>query len=274
MMAALDLDAVPLTGTIGAEVGASVQLREMDEALAARVRRLIGQCCVVVFRDQHLGAAEMAALGPKMGRVGYTAGLVKNTEFDTVYRIDNPGKANARTEDWHTDSPYSEHTAGYTMLSAAVIPPAGGDTLFINQYASYEALSEGYKRLLRGLKAEHIGIGQDYGRAKGDWPIAVHPLVRTHPESGQRALYVNIPRVMGKIVGFNEHESRQIIEYLYAQSIAVDRMYRHKWRVGDLVIWDNRCTLHAAAHDYGDATRTLFRIITDAEAPFDAPYVA
>jgi taurine dioxygenase len=105
-------------------------------------------------------------------------------------------------------------------------------------------------------------------------PQAVHPLVRTHPDTGRRALYVNVLSAMGAIEGLTEAESRVLLDYLYQHSIGLDRTYRHRWLPGDVLIWDNRCSLHAAAHDYGDEERILYRIVTEGEVPYDAPYAA
>jgi taurine dioxygenase len=268
----LPLGARPLTGGTGAEIGAGTQLRDLGDGDIATLKRLVSDWCVVVARDQFLQPQELAAFGEKLGPLDYTPGLVRNTEWENVYRIQNYGKQRASTESWHTDGCFSERPPAYTALSAATLPPVGGDTIFVNQYLAYEALSPRFKTMLRGLRAEHVWNGAPHLRDGGEAPRALHPLVRTHPLTGRRAVYIGIPRMMGLIEGLTEAESRLLTDYLYESSIAIDRTYRHQWRDGDVLIWDNRCSLHAAAHDYGEAERVLFRIVTQGEAPYEDPY--
>jgi len=263
----LDFDATPLCGNIGAEV-VGLDLRSIDADTIARVRSLVSQCCVVVFRAQHLVEDELGTFGRLLGPLTYTAGLYRNSPNADVYRVHNPGKAKAKTETWHSDSIYSERSAAYTVLAAHVLPPVGGDTLFVNQYLSYDTLSEAYRRLLRGLTVRHTISDPDFAATVSS---AVHPIVRVHPLTGRRALFINAPRAR-ELVGFTPAEGAPILDWLYQHSIAIDRMYRHRWRPGDVVIWDNRCTLHAGAHDYGDAERVLLRVMTEGEPPCDGPY--
>lgn len=260
----------PMTGTIGVEVRGGVKLADADDATIQRVKKLVSHCCVVVFREQFMEPGAMPGFAGRLAKLSYTPGLEQNSNWRDVYRIDNPGKENARTEDWHTDASFAQKPAAYSAIGAETIPEAGGDTMFLNQYISYELLSEGYKRTLRGLRLRHVGVGQGpKGSTYAEWPQAIHPIIRTHPETLRRSLFLNIPRLHGEIEGFSVAESEPIIKYLYAHSLGIDRMYRHRWAEGDFVIWDNRCTLHAAPHDYGDQTRTLYRVITEGEVPFD-----
>jgi taurine dioxygenase len=263
----------PATGTIGVEVKDGVSLASATTSDINAIKQLVSHSCVAVFRNQHMPPATMVNFAAQMAKVSYTPGLEQNTQWHDVYRIDNPGKANARTENWHTDASFALTPAAYSVLAAAEIPKAGGDTMFLNQYISYSTLSDSYKRMLRGLRLRHVGVGQGPAGSKDhEWPQQFHPIVRIHPETQRRALFINIPRLHREIEGFTEAESKPLIDFLYAHSQGIDRMYRHRWRTGDVVIWDNRCALHAAPHDYGDQTRTLYRVITEGEIPSDGPY--
>jgi taurine dioxygenase len=263
-------DAAPVTGTVGVEIARGVSLANADSSEIERIKKLVSHCCVAVFRSQFMPPETMVNFAAQMARVSYTPGLEQNTKWHNVYRIDNPGKANARTENWHTDASFAKNPAAYSILAATDIPAAGGDTMFLNQYVSYERLSDAYKKMLRGLRLRHVGVGQGpVGSRDDEWPQQLHPIVRMHPETRRRTLFVSIPRLHREIEGFTDLESKPLIEFLYAHSQGIDRMYRHRWRDGDVVIWDNRCALHAAPHDYGDQVRTLHRVITEGEVPYD-----
>lgn len=267
-------DVEPVTGTIGVEIKSGVSLAEATPGDIERIKKLVSHSCVAVFRNQFMPPESMVGFGAQLAHVSYTPGLEQNTQWHDVYRIDNPGKAYARTENWHTDASFALLPAAYSMLSAAEIPRSGGDTMFLNQYISYATLSEPYRRMLRGLRLRHVGVGQGPANSKDhEWPQQFHPIVRLHPETQRRALFINIPRLHREIEGWTEAESKPLIDFLYGHSQGIDRMYRHRWRMGDVVIWDNRCSLHAAPHDYGDQTRTLFRVITEGEKPADGAYV-
>jgi taurine dioxygenase len=268
-----ELRVVRLTGYTGVAVDVDLRLAASDPSLIRQIKLLAGHNCVTVFRGQNLAPQELARLGTAFGGLYRTPGLDPNTTWPDVYRVDNPGKANALTEDWHTDGAWGNQPPSYTILAASVLPAVGGDTLFLNQYVTYDSLSEGYKRILRGLRLRHIGVGLTDGRPKDrPWPECLHPMVRMHPETGRRALYVNVPRLHGEIEGFSKTESQTLIEFLYSNSQKLDRMYRHRWEAGDVLLWDNRCTLHSAAHDYGDAPRSLYRVMVVGETPIDGPY--
>jgi taurine dioxygenase len=270
---ALELRARPLTGSTGVEI-TGVDLGTIDDDGLARLKQLASAWCVVVLRDQRLHPSELSLLGERLGTISYTPGLIQNTDWPNVYKLVNYGKKRAVTEKWHTDGAFSERPAAYSVLMADTLPSAGGDTIFVNQYAAYEALSPAFRKLLQGLHAEHVWKGVAHLRDGEPDPQAIHPLVRTHPLTGRRALYINVLSAMGNIVGMDEAESRALLTFLHDHSIALDRTYRHRWLPGDVLLWDNRCSLHAAAHDYGDEERIMYRIVTEGERPYDEAYGA
>jgi taurine dioxygenase len=259
-----------LTGTIGARVR-GLKLADLADAQIEDVKRIVSEHCVAVFPDQYLQPRDESEFAARLGPTMLTPGDLANTEWENVARYENPGKSRAVTEAWHTDTSFLHRPPAYTILAAAVLPKTGGDTLFLNQYYSYERLSPVMQRLLQGLRVRHIVSGIQRPEEVGDRDVW-HPLVRTNPVTGRRALYMSALGRLDKIDGMTRAESRSLLGFLHDHSIAIDRMYRHRWSPGDVLIWDNRCTMHAAAHDYGDEPRTLYRILVQGEAPFEAPY--
>jgi taurine dioxygenase len=156
---------------------------------------------------------------------------------------------------WHTDSPWDTEICKGTQLYGIAIPSRGGDTLFASMYEAYDALSESLKKRLEGLKAEHAYGGR--ARKGNDLlepedrllPPAVHPVVRTHEETGRKSLYANPTHIL-RIQGLGDGESDKLIAELTDHMVATPAQYRHKWQKGDIVIWDNRCALHSATGGY------------------------
>src|SRR5690606_32853229 len=160
-----------------------------------------------------------------------------------------------RGQGWHTDGPWDHEVCKATQLYGLEIPSAGGDTLFANMYAAYAALPDDLKRRIAGLDAHYVYGGRNRTGVDllepedQDRPPTRYPLVRTHPETGRTSLYFNPFHIL-RIADVDDAESDAIIEELTAQMIVPGADYRHQWRPGDLVTWDNRCTLHAAAGGY------------------------
>jgi taurine dioxygenase len=178
-----------------------------------------------------------------------------------VLKVTNVGKGKVSTERWHCDSIFLPNPPAITMLAAQELPPAGGDTMWANQYLAYERLSAGMQRLLGGLRGRFVGNEPDAGTGERREVFAWHDLVRTHPETARKCLLVGFPGdSLAALEDMTPEESRPLLDYLYAHASQPDLIYRHHWRPGDVVMWDNRCTLHYAVHDYGDATRTLARV--------------
>jgi alpha-ketoglutarate-dependent taurine dioxygenase len=148
-----------------------------------------------------------------------------------------------------------------------VIPEAGGDTLFASQYLAYETLSEGMKRLLQELRGWHGGAKlAAYSGIKDSAAPQSHPIVRTHPETGRKGLFVN--RLYTYCIeGLTEAESWGLLDFLFDQGCRPDFTYRHQWAPGDVIMWDNRCTLHYAVHDYGEEPRVMHRTTIAGDIP-------
>ena len=257
----------PVTGSIGARVD-GIRLTELDDAGFRLIRDAFLEHCMLVFPDQFLKTEEHSAFAARWGEFSISPFVRYLDDHPGVLQLDNRGKANAVTENWHYDSSFLPTPPAMTILSARDIP-VGGDTMWSNQYHAYETLSPGMKRLLDGLRAEFAGT-RLASLAKGDVevPTSLHPVARTHPETGRLALFIGHPGdTVTRFEDMSPEESRPLIEWLYEHSTRPDRVYRHRWTAGDVVMWDNRCTMHYAVHDYGEQRRELHRISIAGDQP-------
>ncbi|MCX7361182.1 MAG: TauD/TfdA family dioxygenase [Alphaproteobacteria bacterium] len=226
----------------------------------------------VAFRDA------MARFGTPMRRVQLAqtpecadVNIISSEDRD----VQGDGKRLVNGASWHTDDSFMREPCSLTMLYGVVVPSTGGDTQFINMYAAYEALPAETRARIDDMKVLHKYKSSRTNRVAvlspeemANMPAATHPLVRTHPETGRKALYLN-PNRMEEIVGLPRAESDQLIDELVAHAIQPQFQYRHTWRQGDIVIWDNRCTMHKANADYPDGERRLMhRVIVAGTKPF------
>jgi taurine dioxygenase len=175
---------------------------------------------------------------------------------------------------WHSDTAYLDQPPMGSMLLAREIPPYGGDTEFASQYLAYEALSAEMKKLLGGLKAVNASSKADVTRTREDMIgekntkqlVAEHPVVRTHPETGRKALYVNCGHTV-RFAGMTEEESTPLLEFLFRHQVKADFTCRFSWRVGSVAFWDNRCTQHYPLNDYHGHRRVMHRITLAGDRP-------
>lgn len=184
--------------------------------------------------------------------------------YPGVMRIYDPNEV---TTTWHSDTTHVATPPSITMLLARKVPAVGGDTMFANQYLAYETLSPGLQQALEGLRAVHYGteLAKQAG-VPSEVVTHAHPVVRTHPETGRRCLFVN-GNYVRHFEGWTEEESRPLLEHLYAHASRPELTWRHRWEVGDLLIWDNRCTQHAVVGDTGGAERELHRVTIAGDEP-------
>ena len=260
-----------------------IDLARLDSPDAqANLRRLLNDNLVLCVRGQKLAPPAfrdaMARFGTPMRRLQ----LAATSECDEVNIISSEdrdvlgdGKKLVNGASWHTDDSFMREPCSLTMLYGVIVPPIGGDTQFVNMYAAYEALSPEMKMRIDRLKVIHKyqssrQTNRVSKRPEGEMkamPEATHPLVRTHPETGRKALYLNANR-MEQIVGMDRAESDRLLDELIAHAIKPEFQYRHKWRQGDVVIWDNRCTMHKANADYAEGERRLMhRVIVAGTEP-------
>jgi taurine dioxygenase len=264
----LSIDCSRLSGSLGAEVR-GVDLVSLDASLFQQIQRAFLEHHVLLFRDQKLTPEQQIAFGERWGEL-LVHPIVPHLEgFPPILAIANFGKQRTITEVWHSDVTFQDAPPMASLLYALELPEAGGDTLFANQHAAYERLSPGMKALLAGLRAVHSGRGLAAATGKGEaWELQgrLHPVVRTHPETGRKALFVNAGFTIG-FEGMTAEESQPLLSYLCRQAVTPDISMRQAWRKGDLVMWDNRSVQHYAIHDYGDAPRTLHRVTVVGDEP-------
>jgi taurine dioxygenase len=259
-----------VTGAIGAEVRGVNLNHSLDESTFTTIHQAFLDHCMLVFREQYLDPAAQTVFTHRWGKV-FLAPYQKQSEIPDhpeVLAAVNRGKAYAfTTEQWHSDLSFMPAPPAHAILAAQVLPDAGGDTMFASQYLAYETLSEGMKRLLQELRAWHGGakLAAYYG-IEDSAPPQNHPIVRTHPETGRKGLYVN--RLYTYCIdGLTGPESRGLLDFLFEQICRPEFTYRHQWAPGDVIMWDNRCTVHYAVHDYGDVPRLMHRTTVAGEIP-------
>ena len=258
------------THRLGAPLGVVIEdldVTRLDDATFAELNRLFCEHHVLVFRGQNLNAEQQLAFGRRWGALlkHPYAGMKEEPE---LIELRNQGKAKDVNQHWHSDMTYDAKPPKLTMLYAHKVPEIGGDTAFSNQYLAYDALSDGMRETIDGLKAVHsaAGLAALYGESQSNAPRAEHPVVRTHDETGRRALFV-CRAFTQRFVGWSREESAGLLEYLYQHSVRPEFQARHVWRAGDVAMWDNRCLLHFAVHDHGDEPRTIHRLQVEGSVP-------
>jgi taurine dioxygenase len=272
------MDVRRISGALGAEIRGVDLAGPLSEAQVADIRRAWLEYLVVFFRDQPLSPAQYMAFAGRLGEpVEYP--LVKGIEgFPKIIEVKKLEHERINFGGiWHSDTTYLERPPMGSMLLARELPPFGGDTLFANMYLAYEALSDGMKRMLAGLKAVNTSgkanasktredrIKTDGRESAGEF-VAEHPIVRTHPETGRKALYVNPGHTL-RIAGLSDEESAPILDYLYQHQIRPEFTCRFVWQPGSIAFWDNRCAQHNPVNDYHGYRRLLHRITLAGDRP-------
>ena len=258
----------PLSGALGARIDGFDAAIAPTEAAMARLRQALLDHCVLLLPGQgHISPEQHVAFAERWGAVHEMptpeACLDGNLR---VLVLDTHGEKPV-TDAWHSDVTMEETPPLGSLLLARIVP-VGGDTIFANQYLAYESLSGGLKRMLDGMKAVHNG--DNFAKA-GDFdparfPSNLHPVVRTHPETGRKALFVN-PVYTTRFEDMTAEESRPLIDFLCAHAVQPNFTFRHRWTAGDMLIWDNRCLQHFAVADYGAQPRTMHRVTVLGDRP-------
>ena len=273
---ALHLDVRPLSGTIGAEIHGVDLSRELDEATVAAIRRVWLDHLVIFFRDQALPPAQFRALAARFGRpieYPFVKGIEGFPEVTPVVKLEHETMNFGGI--WHSDTAYLETPPQGTLLIAREVPPVGGDTLFANQYLAYETLSEGLRRMLDRLTAVNESAKADATRTREDAKggaearrrfVAEHPVVRLHPETGRRALYVNFGHTT-RFSGMTREESAPLLDYLFRHQVKPEFTCRFSWRPGSIAFWDNRCAQHNPVNDYHGYRRVMHRVTLAGDTP-------
>ena len=269
------IEVKPLAGALGAEIAGVDLSGPIDDAAFAEIHKAHLEYLVVFFRDQEISDDDLAAFGRRFGEL---APLPPHRQFPGKFPellvIDKKpeDKLNFGWE-WHSDTTHLDVPSLGSVLYAKIIPPVGGDTLFANQYMAYDTLSDGMKSLIDGLVAVHsngrilrsLNDGQSpapgteatsAGWANG-W--AEHPVVRTHPETGRWALFVNEMHTE-RLKGMTVEESQPLLRYLYDHSSRPEFTCRFRWSAGSIAFWDNRSVQHLALNDYPGHRRLMHRV--------------
>jgi taurine dioxygenase len=273
----------PISGALGADitgVDLSAPLNSTDQA---QIEAAFHEHLVLCFRDQHLSPESLLALTQRMGDVGETPYLPGLADYpDVVPIIKEATEKSAATfgAGWHTDFTFQQCPPSRTLLYAVDVPAAGGDTLYANLYAAYDALSAGMKDLLEHLTATHSAT-RSYGpEAKlkdrlesmtinndSQEPATMnHPAIQTHPVTGRKALWIN-PVYTLQFTGMTQAESAPLLKYLNDLIVMPSYTCRVRWHKGSLTMWDNRCTQHCATADYHGQRREMLRTTVAGEQP-------
>jgi alpha-ketoglutarate-dependent taurine dioxygenase len=267
-----------IAGALGAEIE-GMDLRDLIDARMKDIRAAWLEHLVIFFRDQTLSPAQYMAFAKRVGKpieYPFVKGIAGFPEIIEVKKLEHE-KVNFGGV-WHSDTAYLEVPPMASMLLAREIPPYGGDTLFANMYAAYEALSDGMKRMIDPLYAVNSSAKADVTRTRedrlktdgsdkvGTELAAEHPAVRTHPETGRKALYVNFAHT-ARFRGMTEQESAPLLDFLFQHQIKPEFTCRFTWQVGSLALWDNRCAQHNPVNDYHGFKRLMHRITLQGDRP-------
>ena len=268
----------PLSGAVGAEI-TGVDLGSAGGNTIAEIRKIWLDRGVIFFRDQDLPPAKFLAVAKQFGEVveyPFVKGLEGFPEIIPVVKLEHETKNFGGI--WHTDTAYLDKPPMATMLVARETPPFGGDTLFANSYLAYETLSAGMKRMLDGLIGVNKSAKADVTRTREDRVkdsgkteakkeyVSEHPVVRTHPETGRKALYVNVGHT-AHFKDMTEEESAPLLNYLFQHQTRPEFTCRFSWKPGSVAFWDNRCVLHNPVNDYHGYRRVMHRVTLAGDVP-------
>jgi taurine dioxygenase len=271
------IEVVPVSGALGAEVRGVNAAAALDATVIAEIRQALLDHLVVFFRDQKLAPHEQLAFAGRFGtpmEYPQLKGLPECPLITPVLKLADE-KVNFGGV-WHTDTTYLAEPPMASMLYAVELPPYGGDTIFANQYLAYETLSDGLRRTLDGLVAVNTSTKADASKTREDRLraagaetkvlVSEHPAVRTHPETGRKALYVNHGHT-AHFRDWSEEESRPLLEYLFQHQVRPEFCCRFRWEPGSIAFWDNRCAQHNAVNDYAGFKRLMHRVTLAGDPP-------
>ena len=268
-----------IAGALGAEISRVDLASGVPKPLATDIRQVFLEHQVIFLRGQNLSPAQFLGFAQAMGQpIEYP--FVKGIDgFPHIIEVKKLAHEKVNFGGiWHSDTTYLEVPPMGSMLLAREVPPYGGDTLFANQYLAYESLSATMQGLLSGLKGVSSSAKADVSKTREDRIKedgsakapqnfqAVHPVVRTHPETGRKALYVNVAHTAG-IEGMSDLESAPILNFLFAHQVKPEFTCRFVWEPDAIAFWDNRCTQHNPVNDYHGFRRVMHRITLQGERP-------
>jgi taurine dioxygenase len=277
----------PLSEALGAEITGIDASKPLDDATFGAILDALHAHQVIAIRDQKLSPEQQIAFGKRFGGLDiHISPKYKMKHHPEVLVLSNRkvdgewvGSTKAGDE-WHTDLHYRPKPSMATMLHALEVPAAGGETAFTDIYGAYDSLPEAIRERIAGLRSvnswnrlrnKRVKISEQHGDGKAQYdtgdPDVMHPIVRTHPATGRKALYVSPRHTLG-IEGMGEAEAEELLQELFAHQQRPEFIYVHKWRLGDVVIWDNRCTLHKAMGNIEPpGIRHLHRVTMTGDVP-------
>ncbi|MGE0415912.1 MAG: TauD/TfdA dioxygenase family protein [Acetobacteraceae bacterium] len=267
------LEIRPAGPMVGAEILGIDLAAPLDADTLGTVRRTLADRGVVFFRDQTLNPEQHIALAQQFGDINVNRFFAHHPAHPEIAMVvKEPAQTRNIGGGWHTDHSYDPEPAMGSLLYALDVPETGGDTIFASMYAAYDALSDGLKETLSGLRAVHSsrhvfgkvreGMEGRIGNPHLATQDAVHPVVITHPDSGRKALFVN-PGFTLRFDGWTDDESKPLLEYLYRHAQNPAFSYRFQWKKGSMAFWDNRATWHLAVNDYNGQRREMHRITVE-----------
>lgn len=268
------LDVRPMTPAIGAEIlGIDLGAPDIADSIP-QIRAALLKHGVIFFRDQDLTQEQHIAFARHFGELEIHPATPEDQPNPEVLRIAHGPNSRGSENFWHSDVTWREEPSLGSILLAREVPDCGGDTLFANMHLAYERLSEQMKRFCEGLTAVHDiarvfakRLGKQPEELHDKYPLMRHPVIRTHPETGERALYVNTA-FTSHIEGLSSTESRWLLEHLYTTAKDAEIQCRFRWRAGSIAFWDNRICQHLAASDYFPARRVMERVTIAGDKPY------
>jgi taurine dioxygenase len=282
-MAQQTISVKPIAGALGAEVAGVDLSRPLSDSVIGEIRTALLENLVVFFHDQHLTPEQHLAFGHRFGALQIHDFVEAMPGYPEILEVrKEPEEKRNFGGGWHTDVSYLERPSLGSVLYALDVPDHGGDTMFANQYLAYEALSDGMKRMLDGMTAIHSArrpYGPNAERAHDYGPSSMrfnfsetaqaeieHPVVRTHVETGKKALYVNRTFTL-RFKDMTEAESAPLLDFLCQHAVRPEFTCRFRWRPNSIAFWDNRCVQHNAINDYHGQRRSMHRVTIEGERP-------
>jgi len=267
-------EARPLTPRIGAELHRVDLSGMLDDALIADIREALLKYKVIFFRDQSITAEQHINFARRFGELEIHPATPKDQENPEILRITHNASNKGQENAWHSDVTWRAEPSLGSVLRAIDLPAVGGDTLFSDMVAAYEGLSEKMKEFCCGLTAVHDiarvfarRLGKDPRELHEKYPPMEHPVIRTHPETGERLIYVNTA-FTSHIKELSQKESDWLLEHLYAQAAIPEYQCRFRWAPGSMAFWDNRACQHYAASDYWPDVRVMERVTIAGDRPY------
>ena len=272
-------DVEPIGPTIGAKIRGLDLSKTIDKETLGLLENAVVEHKIIYIRDQTINTAQQVAFGKMFGDLEVHPFRPEGTIPEIMVLDNHKDNPVLSTDVWHSDTTFRECPTKYSILRCLKIPETGGDTLWADMCAAYDGLSDAIKNMIDKLFAVHDfkNFRALYSNSENDrekifkmeklYPNPTHPIVRTHPVTGRKAIYVNSQFTLG-IVGMKDKESGALLEFLYQQAQIPEYQFRLRWKPGTLAIWDNRSTQHYAANDYFPKRRHMERVAVIGDKPF------